>query len=167
MEQPVEKVQRSRSRCRLVVLLVMLAGWAIALAGGRRVWMAPPATEVTVWLYAASVWAWLPIWVVCEFRRYRSRAAPGAGTQRLARWALTAVVALGPLLSCLACVLFVPSEPLGIVFATWECRPEGAREGMARYTCVYDSIEGISRYALEGPEGWPIVFVVDWEVESK
>ena len=130
-----------------IVLLTLAFGVAFNL--WRPLFLAPPLLETTFLIYTACSLAWLPVLIVCLLLK---PIGPGR------TFILLAVIGL-----LVACVGFTlqPATPIGgFLGAPLKCQVISHTNQLVQYKCVADRLFVIDTYIFEGPEGWPIVWLV-------
>lgn len=112
-------------------------------------YLTPPRFERTPLLYLIIWLAWVPIALLW-------RPAP-------TRWGWRIRSVVFVLTICIALAGF-GQMPVPGVFATISCAdPQAIGGGQVRYVCTRQAIEERTIFTLEGPEGWPIARLVDYE----
>ena len=133
--------------CAVLVLLMLSVG--VALNIWRPVLLAPPWLEITGVVYSLIALAWLPALGVCVLLR-------PTGSRKLAQ-ALALISLLAATVSC----CFAPATPFGsLLVPQLACHQESLPQQRVRYTCVADRMLATTTYVLEGPAGWPFVWLI-------
>lgn len=131
----------------LVAMLLLLGMFMLLL--WQPLYLAPPHTAKTAWLYLGLLLLWAVFLLI--FGRWRG--------QRYTAGHPIALLA-GLLLTCILCAVLRPPAPV-MLLANFDCDPaESLPNDRVRYRCHYESLEGRSDYVLEGREGWPLLRLV-------
>jgi hypothetical protein len=133
-------------KCSYVILAVLAIG--IALNLWRPIWLAPPRLELSSLLYPLLALAWVPVLAACALLRPVGPRRP-----------VFNLILLG-LLATLGASLLAPPGPSGSLFAPLDCQSEPLAGNRVRYTCKADRMVLVTTYVLEGPAGWPFVWLV-------
>jgi hypothetical protein len=136
-------------QCANIVLVFMGLGTLIALL--MPVWLAPPQFVLTPIVYLIIAMAWLPALVFCALRR-------PSGPRRIP----VLLLVFGALISTGWCTIGASGLGLSLlVTGNVTCQRESLPQAQVRYTCVNSFIYYSDVYVLEGPDGWPIVRLVE------
>ena len=130
-----------------ISLLALVAGLLFML--WRPLWLVPPYLPATLFLYAACGLVWLPILLVCALLRPTGKRS------------LPVFLSLvGLIASCVVFSFSGPPAPVGAFGLPLDCQVVSRAAGRVRYECVTDRMFVVDTYILEGPAGWPIVWLV-------
>lgn len=135
------------SRTHALLVALMLLGTFLTV--WHPIYLAPPRFERTALLYLGLWLAWIPSTLLL-------RPSP-------TRWGRSVLGLVFILTACVSLAGF-GQLPIGGFFTTIDCTaPQDMGGGNVRYVCVRQSIEERTIYTLEGPKGWPILRLVDYE----
>lgn len=145
---PASPSPRRLSWNQAVAVLLVTVGLGVLL----NLWhplLAPPYFNATLLLYIVGDLAWLPALVICLLLR-----PTGKRTRPLRFFLAGLVIFYGAL-------PFIGAEvPIGAFGLPLECHTVSQTPERVQYDCVADRMFMIDTYTLEGPTGWPIVWLV-------
>jgi hypothetical protein len=138
-----------RNRMSLIVLAVMIIGGLLAVTW--PVWIAPPNTSITLWLYLILLVLWFPVLIIVfAMQSHRSKS----------RFFLLLVA--GVLMTVIAMV-FAASNIGAALIEPKDCISREVSPGQTEYTCTLYGILSHQIYTLQGPTGSPFVYFVSYK----
>ena len=137
------------NKAAIIAGVALVAGLLLVLL--HPVWLAPPNFRLTPVFYGLLVIAWVPVLFVLSLFH-------PAGNGMVGRWMLLGGMAA----SVFWLVLFAPDVGGFLFLGQTQCQSIPAPgDGVVRYLCSNDFMQGHADYLLEGPDGSPFVWVLD------
>jgi len=137
----------SWNQAAAMVLIVLAVGGVLNL--WHPLLLAPPYLQATLPLYATCGLAWLPVLVICLLLRPTGK-----------RTIPIYLFIVGLVLSCVALFFIGPAMPVGAFGLPLQCNVVSQTPERVRYECVADRMFMTDTYTLEGPTGWPVVWLI-------